>query len=54
MIEKFDLGTVLDDEFIVIDKYGGEGKSGFGTVFIVYNDDLKKALVLLNMKWKSL
>ena len=52
MIENIDVGTVLDNEFIVIDKYGGEGKSGFGTVYIIYNDDLKKALALKTLQDK--
>lgn len=48
------MGTVLDNEFIVIAKYGGEGKSGFGTVFIIYNDDLKKSLALKTLQDKYL
>ena len=54
MIENIDIGTILDNEFIVIDKYGGEGKSGFGTVFIIYNDDLKKALAMKTLQDKYL
>lgn len=50
MIENIDVGTVLDNEFIVIAKYGGEGKSGFGTVYIVYNDELKKALAMKTLQ----
>ena len=54
MIGNIDVGTILDNEFIVIDKYGGGGKSGFGTVFIIYNDDLKKALAMKTLQDKYL
>ena len=47
-----DVGTVLDNDFFVIAKYGGEGKSGFGTVYIVYNDELNTALAMKTLQDK--
>ena len=52
MIGNVDVGTVLDNDFFVIAKYGGEGKSGFGTVYIVYNDELNTALAMKTLQDK--